>query len=177
MKPVKIAFRYACPLVLGVIIGLMLTYGAQTLKAQAPPPPLPLITASGNFHMCPDYDQRDLALTVSVDGAQAVPAVGVIWEPNGSLFTAKIPLAKQAPQALTFGDHAVLIQAPGTAVTLADGSIVTIPGGELTVSYRVIDIAGGKPPVNFRWLRLPFTSSTLKVITGVVVGFIFGHWF
>lgn len=148
----------------GLVLGLALGLGAtEAVLAQATPNPK--ITANGGWALCVDFQARDVALSLSVDGSAAVPASGVIWEGTAAPFQAKLPLSDMPASARTVGVHTATVTAPSQTVTMADGSTLDIPGGSVALTYEVI-ATQGPAPSNPRWIRI------LGVIVAAAGGFL-----
>lgn len=102
-------------------------------------------------------------LTIAFDGGAAIPATGTTW--SGT--TATVPVMALMPAASkTLGGHTFVLTDPGGPVTLADGSVVTVGGGPLTVGYTVIDLSPN-PPKNPKWIKIAGGLAAI-ILTGVI---------
>ncbi len=153
----------------GLLIGLLIfMVSAGPLYAQTSNK----ITASGGWNLCVDFQASNVPLTLGIDGAAAIPAAGVTWVGSSAPFQAQIPLSQMPASARTIGLHSVVVTAPTSTVTLADGSTLTVPGGSLTVAYEIVNTVGPAPS-NPRWIKIAGTIAA--IVGGVLVAWFGAH--
>jgi hypothetical protein len=127
-----------------------------------------LITQTGGWNHTVQCDATGVALTISIDGAAAVPAAGLTWSGTAAPYTATMPFSQMPAAARTIGPHTIAVTAPATTITLADGSSYTYPAGTVTSYYKVLpDTPAANPPRTPRWIKILGT-----VLVGVVVGLV-----
>jgi hypothetical protein len=154
----------------GLVLGFLLfIFAAGPIYAQTSNK----ITAAGGWNLCVDFQASNVALTVGIDGAAAIPAAGVTWVGSTAPFQAQIPLSQLPAGARTIGLHSVIVTAPSSTVTLADGSSLTVPGGSLTVAYEIVNTVGPAPS-NPRWIKIAGTIAAF-IGAGLVAWFAASH--
>ena len=159
MRPNAGLTKNVLGLLLGFTLGLALTsvpLYAQTQDGTAGKPYL--VTQTGGWNKVVKCQATGLALTVAVDGAAAVPAVGVTWGDSGdpsAPFAATIPMAQMPAAIRTVGMHTLAITSPATTLTLADGSPYTYPAATYTEYLTTLsDTPTSTPPKDGGWKKI-----------------------